>query len=484
MSHLRLLFKHETIALAPNAYNSDSSAATVILKMICQSLVRIDHDGQIAPELALHWQVSPCRKRYVFELDDRVQFHSGKPFTSEDVLRIFRQIFDGKSDSVLAADYEGLKAVEALGPHQVVFEFSTPNDAFLYNLAWRTHIVDDTAAQPCGTGAFKLTEWVRGSHIKLERHIDGRGRGEGNVDTAEIRYAPDINQRIALIKQGAADIVESVPGSAAQRFEDEGVLQTMAAPSQARVLLCFNCHSAPFNDARVRHAVACAVDRPALIRDVMGGQARAGEGVLPHDDPWAHPVEPIVYDPDKARALLREAGYEDGMTIKVVHPTTAPLPSIAAQVARDLEAVGIRMVVSAYDDPPWWPYMYMRGDWQMAIQGTASRPHFDTLLQREFCTDGVFNAGQYSNKEVDLLAHQARHSTDNDTRRRLYAQIQEIIRGDLPVVALFASNVLVGWAPHVSGFKAHPHGVVDIQNVRMVAKPSVARRRSKHPAKV
>lgn len=466
---LRLLFKHETIALAPNAFNSDSSAATVILKMICQSLVRIDHDGEIAPELALRWEVSPCRKRYTFDLDDRVRFHSGRPFTADDVVRVFGQIFDRKSDSVLAADYEGLESVKAQGAHRVVFDFSTPNDAFLNNLAWRTHIVDDTVAQPCGTGAFRLTEWVRGSHIKLERHIDGRGRGDANVDEVEIRYAPDVNQRVALIESGAADIVESVPGSAAQRLEEAGLLHTMAAPSQARVLLCFNCQEAPFNDVRVRHAVACAVDRSALIRDVMGGQARSGEGVLPHDDPWAHPVEPVAYDPEKARMLLREAGYENGLTIKVVHPTTAPLPAISARVAQDLEAVGIRLEASSYDDPPWWPYMYMQGNWQMAIQGTASRPHFDTLLQREFCSDGVFNAGRYSNDELDVLAYRARHSTDNEERRELYARIQEIIRAELPVMALFSANVLVGWAPHVSGFKAHPHGVVDIQNVRMAA---------------
>lgn len=467
MQTLRLLFKHETIALAPNAFNSDSSAATVILKILCQSLVRIDHDGEIQPELATSWDISPCRKRYLFRLDPRVSFHSGRPFTAHDVVRIFRQIFDGRSDSILRQDYEGLREVRHVGEHEVEFEFDVPNDAFLYNLAWRTHIIDDTAAQPCGTGPFKLEAWQRGSHISMVRHIDGRGCGDSNIGALRIEYAPESADRIAAIERGEADIVESVPGFAAARLEAEGLLQTMVAPSQARVLLCFNCSQPPFNDPRVREAIACAVDRDALIRDVMGGEARGGEGLLPHDDPWASPVEPICYDPARARALLQAAGYGDGLEIVVAHPTTVPLPAVQARVAQDLAAVGVRMSATAYDDPPWWPYMYTHGNWQMAIQGTASRPHFDTMLRREFCSDGEFNAGRYSNARLDELAKRARHSTDEQERRELYAEIQTILRTDLPVVALFASNVVVGWRPGVTGMSAHPHGVVDVQNVRI-----------------
>lgn len=467
MRTLRLLFKHEAIALAPNALNSDSSAATVILKILCQSLVRIDHDGVIRPELALRWDVSPCRRRYTFWLDPRASFHSGRACTARDVARVFRHILDGRSDSILHQDYEGLAEVRVLGEHQLEFVFDVPNDAFLHNLAWRTHIVDDTAAQPCGTGPFKLEEWRRGSHISMLRHVDGRGRGAGNADALRIDYAPDSDARIAAIERGEADIVESVPGFAAAGLEAAGLLRTMVAPSQARVLLCFDCSRPPFDDVRVRQAVACAVDRDALIREVMGGQARAGEGLLPHDDPWAHPVEPIVHDPARARALLQAAGHGDGIEIVVAHPTTAPLPAVEARIARDLAEVGVRLSSTAYDDPPWWPYMYTHGNWQMAIQGTASRPHFDTMLRREFCSDGAFNAGRYANPRVDELARRARHGTDDGERRALYAEIQRILREDLPVVALFASNVVVGWRPGVAGMAAHPHGVVDVGGVRL-----------------
>ncbi len=467
MKTLRLLFKHEAIALAPNGLNSDSSAATVILKILCQSLVRVDQSGDIQPELATRWEVSACRRHYSFWLDPRASFHSGRPCTAHDVARVFRHIFDGRSDSILRQDYEGLGDVRVLGEHHIEFVFDVPNDAFLYNLAWRTHIVDDTVEQPCGTGPFKLEEWQRGSHITMRRHIDGRGRGTSNVDVLRIEYAPSSEERVAAIERGDFDIVESVPGFAAAGLEAAGHLQTMVAPSQARVLLCFNCSQPPFNDVRVRQAIACAVDREALVRDVMGGQARGGEGVLPHDDPWAHPVEPITYDSAKARALLEAAGHGDGLELVVAHPTTMPLPAVGARIAQDLAAVGVRLSATAYDDPPWWPYMYTHGHWQMAIQGTASRPHFDTMLRREFCTDGAFNAGRYSNARLDELARQARHSTDEGERRALYADIQRIIREDLPVIALFASNVVVGWRPGVSGMSAHPHGVVDVQNVRL-----------------
>lgn len=472
MNVLRLLFKHDAISLAPNTLNADSSAATVVLKLLCQSLVRIDHQGRLQPDLAVHWTVSPCRTRYRFTLDAQARFHSGRPCTAHDVKRVFEQIFNGRSNSVLHQDYEDLARIDVQDRHALEFVFHHPAEAFLYNLAWRTHIVDDTADQPCGTGPWRLERWDRGRGLVLARHRDARGVGAANFEAVHIRFAPDAQERLRVIEEGGADIVENVPGSAAQRLAQQGLLQTMAAPSQARVLLSFDCAQAPFDDVRVRQAIAHAVDRERLIRDVMGGQARLGDGILPEDDPWACALEPMACDPERARRLLAQAGHAAGLSLSVAHPSTAPLPAVAQAVARDLAAVGVHMQSTAYDDPPWWPYVYTHGPWQMAIQGTASRPHIDTLLRREFCSDGAFNAGRHGNREVDDLARQARRSSDDAQRRAWYGRIQHLLREELPVLTLFSSHVLVGWRPGVTGFQAHPHGVVDVRDVQLPPQPA------------
>lgn len=467
MQTARVLMKHETISFDPNGYNSDSSVGTVILKMVCQGLLKIDHQGQLAPDLAKSWTASDDLRVFTFDLDPDATFHSGRRCDAEIVVWNIERLFSGIGDSLLAADYAGLESVRATGRHRVEFRFAAPNTSFLRNIAWRTHIVDDRADQPVGTGPFRLTDWVRNGHMTLQTFRDDPRWRDIALDRIGVRFAASTEARIEAIENGEADIVESVPAGAAQDLERRGLLKTQAVPSLQKSALCFNCATAPFNDARVRRAVVHAIDRERLVGATVGPQGRIVDGIIPAGDPWACDLEPITYDPELSVRLLKDAGFAGGLAVKGVSTNVAPMPKVANMVAEDLRAVGITLETAVYGDPPWWPYVYLMAPWHLAFQGSPARPHIDTFLGREFKTTGAFNAGRYSNPALDEIIETARRTPDPVEQEQLYARAQRIIREDLPVYVLFASNVLVGWRPGVQGFAPHPMGVIDLTKVSL-----------------
>lgn len=470
LCRLNLLFKHETIALVPNGFNSDSSSATAILRLICQGLVKRDFDGTLVPDLAQKWEVSEDGCRYRFWLRPGLFFHSGRRCDAKAVAWNFERLFNGRSDTLLAHDYQGLAEVHVCGPLELEFVFDSPNTAFIHNLAWRTFVVDDTYDQPCGTGPFRLESWKRGSHVLLRRFDQYQDETYApGIDEIYIEFAPSVEQCVARIRQGGIDIVESVPASAIAELEDSGLLHTARTASRHRSVMYFNCRPGVLHDVRVRQALSHAIDRESMMRAVTGGDGEVVDGMLAATDPFFVPTEPVAYDPDVARHLLAKAGVAPGTTLRMVTTNTAPFPEVAEYVERDLRAVGLDVQFTGYDDPPWWPYMYMRGNWDVCLQGTPARPHMDTLLSRELCSDGGFNAGGYSNSELDALVHKARQETAPQKQHQIYEQVQYIVRRDLPFFSLFAMDAVMGWNPGLAGFKPHPSGLLDLSEVSFAA---------------
>ena len=167
----------------------------------------------------------------------------------------------------------------------------------------------------------------------------------------------------------------------------------------------------------------------------------------------------------QARALVVAAGYGDGVRVKVAHTAMPPVPGVAAHVAKTLAEIGITLDLRGYTDPPWWPSVYLQGDWQMAFQGASARPHPHILFTRDLVTGGAFNAGKYSSPALDALMADARRTPD-DAAAGLYARAQRLVQADIAVLPLYASDVLAGVRPGLRGFRPHPLGYVDLAGVR------------------
>jgi peptide/nickel transport system substrate-binding protein len=219
----------------------------------------------------------------------------------------------------------------------------------------------------------------------------------------------------------------------------------------------------------MRQAAALAVNREGLVEKFFGSYAHIFDAAYPAGSPLAADVEPIRLDLDRARALVQEAGHADGVKVQAIATNVAPAPKVAEAVAGDLARIGIHLDVRGYDDPPWWPLIYIDTDWQAAFQGMGPRAHPDILFRREYMTGGTFNPVGYSNAELDDLIRHARITIDDEHRTELYRQAQRLLRQDLPYLPLYVNEAPAGWRFGIIGFGPHPLGYWDLTETRDTA---------------
>jgi peptide/nickel transport system substrate-binding protein len=461
---LRLLFNHEHGSLAPNTWDGDSSSATVVLKLCCPSLLRLARDGSLAPDLAESWEVLEDQSRFRFRLRPGLTFHNGRVLDAAAAAACLRRIFDPRVQAPLKADFAGL-TVEATGALTLECRFPRPHTAFLQSLAWRCFMVDDVAVQPVGAGAYAVTEWVRGSHVRLRRFAGHYAASRFAAEEVLVRFAPRVADRIAALERGDVDIVETLPAAAAEDLAARGLAVPLAVHSPRKTVIAFRCTAPPFDDPRVRLAVAHALDRDAIRARCLGPRGRALNGVLPADDPVGLDLPGWTLDREHARALLAQAGHGGGLSVRFAAAALPPTPAVTAAVVAQLAEVGITLDIRHYDDPPWWPSVYLQGDWQMAIQSASARPHPDILFMRDLATGGAFNPGGYADPRLDAILQEARACTDAARQRALYQDAQRIVHAAVAVLPLYAADVMAAVRPGVQGFAPHPLGYVELEGV-------------------
>lgn len=462
---LRLLFNHEHGSLNANTWDADSSSATVILKLCCPSLLRFDRAMRLQPDLAESWEVLDGQRAFHFTLRPGLRFHNGRALDADAAAACFRRILDPRVQAPLRDDFAGLERIEAIGARDLRFRFARPHTAFLAALAWRCYLVDDVAVQPVGAGPYELTEWVRGSHVRLRRFAGYHAAHLLAHEEVVIRFAPRVAQRIAALEAGEADVVETLPATAARDLETRGLAVPLGVHSPRKTVIAFRCTAPPFDDPRVRLAVAHALDREAIRALHLGARGRTLNGVLPEDDAFGIALPPWPLDRDRARALLREAGHGGGLSVQAACSAVPPMPAVMADVAAQLAEIGITLDMRSYDDPPWWPAVYLQSGWQLAIQAASARPHPHIMVRRDLGTGGAFNPGGYSNARLDAIIAEAVACTDAARQRDLYAEAQRIVHADVAVLPLYASDVMAAVRPGVRGFAPHPLGYVELEGV-------------------
>lgn len=469
---LNVLANHEMASLEPGSWLSDSSSAFLILKTVCPSLLELDEEFNLQPMLAESWTASEDSKTFRFNLRPNVKMHSGRPLTSDLVVWNFKRIMDVRTGSLLVSDYEGLIDVCVDGEYAVIFTFEHPFPAFPYHLAWRTYIIDDVAMQPCGAGAYKLDKWVRDSHMVLSRHPDYHVPGKPYYDELNITFAIGSKERIQAIESGQIDVIESVPQKEADELMARGLLESATLRSARRTSVSFNCALPPFDDVRVRQAVAYGTNRAKHVQEVYGSRGELLAGLFPEGNPWHTNLEPYPFDPVKARQLLNEAGVEPGTRVRAV---CSAINRMGERLKEDLEEIGLILEFTVFDDPPWWPFIYLRPEsmrpaWQLAVQGVGTRPHPDTTFRRDHYSAAAFNATGYINAVLDKLIREARSTSDHQALKSLYDEAQRILHKDLPELPLLCPDSTVGWRPGISGLRPHPLGTLNFES----AKPSDA----------
>ena len=435
-----------------------------ILMNIYDGLVRYkDGTLEVEPALATGWDVSDDGTIYTFTLREGVKFHDGSDFNAEAVTFNFDRMlnedhpFYDTGPFPLAFFFSAVETVEAVDDLTVKFTLNGPYAPFLSNLAYPTGLIVSPAAveqhgadfgrNPSGTGPFVFREWRSNEAVLVEANPD-YWDGAPSLQAVVFRPITDANTRTAEMLAGGIDLMVEVPPVALSEFQGDAYsIHEQAGPHVWFLIL--NAKEGPFADKRVRQAANYAVNKAALVDEVLEGTAEVAAGPTPPAFAWAYneSLEPYPYDPDKARALLAEAGAEGAeLTFFVTEGGSGMLDPVAMGTAiqADLKAVGFDVTIETYE---WNTFL---GEVNPGLEGKADMAEmawmtndpdtlpFLALRTAAWPDQGGFNSGYYSNPKVDELLEAARVATDQDERARLYKEMQEIVQEDAPWV--FVAN--------------------------------------------
>lgn len=423
---------------------------------IYESLLRYDTELEPQPSLAESWEVSEDGLTYTFDLQDGVTWHDGEPFTAEDVVFSVDE-FLRETHPRLRVSLEHVESVEAPDDDTVVFKLKNPFGPFLGVFEVGTmpivpkHIYEGTDfannpmnATPIGTGPYKFEEWEKGSYIHLVKNEDYYIEGKPRIDEIYWRVIPDAASRAVAFETGEVDVL---PGGSVENFdiprliEMDGVCSTgdgweYFAP---HAWLWINTREAPMDDRRFRQALMHAMDREFVKDVVWNGFGKVATGPVSSSTRfYTDAVPQYEYDPDKARALLDEMGY-DGAPIRLL-----PLPygetwqRWAEAVKQNLEEVGVEVEIVATDVAGWnqkvsewdydlaFTYLYQYGDPALGVART--------YLSSNIAKGSPWNnVSGYENPEVDRLFEEAAVTVGADKRQAIYDEVQRTLVEDVPV---------------------------------------------------
>ncbi len=476
----------------------DPSAVTAvndfrILVNLYDGLTRYK-DGTLEPEPALaeSWEISEDGTTYTFTLREGVTFHDGTPFNADAVKFTFDRMLDENhpyhdtGPFPLSFFFSSVSETEVVDEYTVRFHLSEPYAPFLSNLAYPTGLIVSPAAveqhganfgrNPSGTGPFTFNVWESNRQVALEKNPD-YWDGEPPLRGVVFRPITDANARVSEMLSGGIDLMVEVPPDNVALFADDPQFEMYEQAGPHLWFLILNVKEPPFDDVRMRQAVNFAIDKETLVNDVLQGTATVATGPTPAAFGWAYneSLEPYPHDPEKAKELIEEAGYGEGVEV-VFYVTEGgsgmldPVP-MGTAIQADLAEVGIDAKIETYE----WNTFLDRVN--PGLEGKAGMAEMawmtndpDTLpflaLRTEAMPDnGGFNSGYYSNPEVDELLEAARRSTDQAERAELYKQMQEIVYEDAPwaFVASWKQNAATG--ANVENFKLQPSFLLHLKDV-------------------
>ena len=441
---------------------------------IFSKLIDIDASGKFVPDLATAWtQVDP--KTWKFTLVDNATFHNGEKFTSADVKYTFERILDPKTASAYAGLYAQIGSVDAPDAKTVVFHLKSPFGPFLTNIATNGEIVNqkaiesgDPARKPVGTGPFEFVEWVQGDHIALKKNPNYFKKGLPHLDSVTFKFLPVDQSRIDGLSAGELDWVDAIPlQQVATLKSDPRFTYVSDAVAGIPDYVGLNTNKPPFDNEKVRQAVALAVNR-ADIRDVAYlGTGELGLIEMPTGSKWYDEQGLFAPKQDiaKAKELMKEAGYANGVKVEYLGLPQYPELLKTGQVLRDeLKQIGIDMEIKQVDVSVWYD-AFSKGSYQITSayqERTIDPDNFYSLVLK---SGGPINSVNYSNKEVDALIDKAAASDNEAERKGLYGQIRTITSKDSPLVFVHYETLHYLMNTNVTGSRITPTLSLHMENI-------------------
>ncbi len=453
---------------------ASSDAEILILHSIYDYLVDINARNEIVPRLAREWQVSDDGLTYTLRLAEGATFHDGSPLTAADVAWTFNRLRDPSLQLPTADLYAGVTAVEADGDGTVVFTLSQPNPFFLYDLSDNRALVlkaetTDAATSFNGTGPFKVAEYRPENRMTLVANENYFVAGKPGVANLELIFFADQAAAVDALRGGQVDIAMRMPTPLFETLRREPGLTAVQVPTNGFDLVRLRSDREPGNKPEVIQALKLATDRQAIFETVT-----LGLGAVGRDSPIG-PLFAAYYseetpipprDPARARDLLAQAGYANGLKLDLHVPDSGDRPDLAVVLKEQWAEAGIDVNVIVEPESVY----YGENGWlevDLGITGWGSRPVPQFYLDVMLVTGAKWNESHFSDAEFDELAARAGSTLDEAERVAAYREIQRILIERGPIIVPYFFAALGAIRNGFEGFELRPFpGRTDLAAIR------------------
>jgi peptide/nickel transport system substrate-binding protein len=477
---LRIALQSDADILDPD--QSRTFVGRIIYTSLCDKLVDISPDLEIIPQLATDWTVAEDGMSIDMTVREGVVFHDGTPFNAQAVADNIERS-QTMDESVRKSELSSIASVDVTGDYTLTLNLTGPDATVMAQLADRAGMmISPTAAaekgvdfglEPICSGPFSFGQRVAQDRIVLNKFADYWNADAINFDSVTFLPIPDTTVRLANLQSGDVHILERLaPTDLAQANVDEGI-NVVSAVSMGYQGITFNVGNgdkgdSPWGtDARLRQAFSYAVDRDAINQVVFEGAYAAGNQPFPPTSPWYDADYPVEgRDVEKAKALLAEAGYPDGIDLVVQVPnTTIPLQlmqviqSMTAEAGINIEIVSKEFATLLSDQTA--------GDYEASQIGWSGRVDPDGNIHQFVTTGGGINDSGYSNATVDDALNAARTQADTASRKAQYDIARDVLIDGAPLVYLYHESWITALDAGIEGYTAYPDGMIRLEGVTL-----------------
>ncbi|MGO4572611.1 ABC transporter substrate-binding protein [Microvirga sp. 2TAF3] len=449
-----------------------------VVTQLHETLVYPNRAGEMVGVLAESWEVSDDSLSWTFHLRKGVMFHDGTPFNANAVKFTFDRIMAKETAAPRASSAAAIASVEVKDENTVVIKTKSPYAPLLAQLsAYNLAIISPTSGvklnneysrAPAGTGPFKLGKWTPGEKLTIVRNADYWGKKAASA-AVDFTVVPEDSARVLMLMSGEADVVSNVPPVMVNRLKSAPGVKIVEETGYRTIYVGLNLDVKPFDNLKVRQAVAHAIDTKALLTGVMNNIGTAGGGLESTVIPGSAKIDPYPYNPELAKKLLAEAGYPNGFNVDFYVTTGRYIndKQLGEAIQAQLAKVGIKVNLQS---PEFGAYsaMLRQKKIPMFLLGKGSPtgdPDFTLTINVH--SEGTGNYGNYHSAKIDQLLSEQRSAVDVAKRNELLRQILQQSYDDVPWITLFYENQIFGQRDNVRGLEVLPNENVLFVNAKV-----------------
>ncbi|MDA7026618.1 ABC transporter substrate-binding protein [Bacillus sp. CLL-7-23] len=444
-----------------------------------------EQDTTLKKGLAVKWDASDDGLTYTLKLRKGVKFHDGTDFNAEAVKYNFERWMNGDEEKFpyygMFGGYKKdkghvIKQIKVLDDHKIQFVLKRPQAPFLKNLAMTAFGIASPAAlkkygetfrkHPVGTGPYQFVQWKANDRIVIKKNENYWDREKPKLKRIIFRVIPENSARLNALKTGEIDLMDGVNPADIERIKEDKQLKISKRPSMNVGYLGLTTNRKPFDNKLVRQALNHAVDKQAIIDSFYGGLAEPAKNPLPPSLEGYHDkIKPYPYDLEKAKQLLKKAGYPNGFKMKLwAMPVPRPyMPDgmkIAEVIQSSFEKIGVQAQIVTYD---WATYLdkVSKGEADSFLMGwTGDNGDPDNFIYTLLDKDNIGgnNYTYFSHDELHDILIKAQTIPDQKKRNELYQKAQELVHDESPWIPLAHSTPILAGASHIKGYVPHPTG--------------------------